>query len=112
MPQICACSERHLDTITVIVKSALLVDINGNARALAHCQQDEEGFRIAAPAVDPGQGWNALVIFPLVTDYQGQYTKAYVYFDSEEAADAFCREQVTDPLTGETVSNITWHYAE
>ena len=92
--------------------SALLVDINGNACALAHCRQDAEGFLFTAPPIDPATGWNALVIFPAVTDYQGQYTRAYVYFESEEAADAFCRDQAADPWTGETASPITWMYAE
>ena len=92
--------------------SAFLRDINGYVHCLSHCDVGEEGFLFYAPAPNEVLGWNALILNPSLEDAYGEHASICMYFESEEAVDAFCLWQVIDPATGEPVENVTWDYKE
>ena len=73
---------------------------------------DEAGFLYAAPQPNPDLGWNALMLFPALYDSYGYCTRVFLYFDSEESVNAFCRTQIPDLATGLPVEGVTWRYAE
>ena len=92
--------------------AAFIRSIEGDLHSLSHCEQDEAGFLYAAPQPNPDLGWNALMLFPALYDSYGYCTRVFLYFDSEESVNAFCRTQIPDLATGLPVEGVTWRYAE
>lgn len=85
------------------------IDTLESARTLSQCNTDSFGFRFLLPAVDPDLGWGVLVIHPSDDPYDPGI-QICLYFETEEALDAFCLTQVPDPVTGENVEGLTWDY--
>lgn len=85
--------------------------LDGTARVLSRCPHDDTGYYVYLPAPNPDLGWNALLVFPSLTDDAGLFVRLYIYFDSPDAVDDFCLSQIFSPVTGELLSNITWDYA-
>ncbi|MBQ9299280.1 MAG: TlpA family protein disulfide reductase [Clostridia bacterium] len=92
--------------------AAFIRDLRGTTKTLSHCRYDENGFYFSSTEVGSQLGWDALLLVPSVTDAYGQYSRIFLYFESGEAVDAFCRDQVPDLFSGDPVSGITWHYLE
>ena len=92
--------------------AAFIRDLRGDTKTLSHCDYDENGFYFACSNGASRLDWSALMIVPSITDAYGQYNQIFLYFESEEAVDVFCREQIPVLLWDEPATDITWHYAE
>ena len=91
--------------------AAFVRNMLGVTRTLSHCAY-RKAYYYSFLKPESLYGWNALMLVPSITDAYGQYSRIFIYFDSEEAVNVFCSEQIPALLGSEPATEITWHYAQ